>query len=257
MHKVTKSAACLTMKKLRLLPVTFLLLNVCYSQVYNRNPSCGTDTIHVHYIERMRFDTVDYYAFECTRVGKAGLRFDFGPVRTKYDRATENWLGDHGGAILGAAFVHDKLNFGLKMKVETNSSLETELVFNGDTVPYEAELNHVRLDFYVGYSLNLKFNFTIEPYLGITRNLFYVINEEELNKEFNIPRFTGLNTGITLNKYFRLKEFQFLSIFLTYGYGFSNFKKINSSLGSNYSEWNFGLAYKVFAKKRYHEKINR
>lgn len=255
MHKVTKSATWHVMKKLRLLPVAFLLLNVCYSQVYNRSPTCGTDTIHVHYRDRMRFDTVEYYAFECTRVGKAGLRFDFGPVRSRYDKATENWLGNHAGAILGAAFVHDKFNIGIKMKVETNLEPGSELVFNGDTVPFEAKLNPIRLDFYAGYSLNLKFNFTIEPYVGVTRNVFYVINEEELNKEFSIPKFTGLNTGITLNKYFRLKEFQFLSIFLTYGYGFANFKKINSSLGSNYSEWNFGLAYKVFAKNRYHEKI--
>lgn len=256
MHKVKKSAACQTMKKLRLLPVAFLILNVCYSQVYNRNPACGTDTIHVSYRNRMTWDSVNYFAFNCTRVGKAGIRFDFGPVRSTYDGATENWLGNHAGAILGAAFVHDKFNIGIKMKVETNLKPGSELVFNGDTVPYEAKLNPIRLDFYAGYSLNLKFNFTIEPYIGITRNLFYVINEEELNKDFNIPRFTGLNAGITLNKYFRLKEFQFLSIFLTYGYGFSNFKKINSSLGSDYTEWNFGLAYKVFAKKRYHEKIN-
>lgn len=255
MHKVKKSAACHTMKKLRLLPFAFLLLHVSNSQVYNRNPTCGTDTIHVNYRDRMRFDTVDYFAFDCTRVGKAGIRFDFGPVFNSYNRATENWLGNHAGAILGAAFVHDKVNIGLKMKFESNVDPRSELVFKGDTVPYEAKLNPIRLDFYAGYSLNLKLNFTIEPYIGMTRNLFYVINEEELNKEFNIPGFTGFNMGVTLNKYFRLKEFQFLSIVLGYGYGSSNFKRINSLLGSGYTEWSFGLAYKVFAKVKYHQKI--
>ena len=257
MHKVKKLIACETIKKLGVLPVALLILNVCNAQLYNKNSTCGTDTIHVSYRDRIRWDSVDYFAFECTRVGKAGIRFEFGPVFSTYNRATENWFGDHGGAILGAAFVHDKLNLGVRLKAESNDYPKSELVFNGDTIPYEATLNLIRIDYYAGYSLDLKFNFSIEPYIGITRNLFLVTNEDSLNKEFNIPKCTGLNAGITLNKYLRLKEFQFLSIFLTYGYGFSNFKKLHNSLGSGYSEWGFGLAYKVFAKKRYHEKINK
>lgn len=244
------------MKKLRLLAIAYLSVNFCNAQLYNRNPTCGTDTIHVSYRNRMTWDSVDYLAFDCLGVGKAGIRFDFGHVRSLYNRPTENWLGNHSGVIVGVALVHDKFNIGLRLKAETNKNPNSELLFNGDTVPYEARLNPVRVDFYAGYSLDLKFNFSIEPYIGITRNIFHVINEEELNKEFSIPRFTGLNAGITLNKYFRLKEFQFLTIFLSYGYGSSNFKKMNSTLGSGYTEWSFGLAYKVFAKKSFHKKIN-
>ena len=167
----------------------------------------------------------------------------------------KKWLGNHKAVLFGFSFVHRRINLGAKFKFATTTP-KSLLVFNGDTLTYEAKLNPPKIDFYAGYSLDLKYNFSIEPYFGITRNIFYVINEKELNKSFNIPGVNGVNTGVTLNKYFKLKEFQFLSLFLTYGYGFTNFKKVNSSLGVGYSEWTLGLSYKVFAKKRFHEKVN-
>jgi hypothetical protein len=242
------------MKKLQLLITSFLLLNFCNAQVYNRAASCGTDTIHVNYRNRMTWDSVNYKGFECTQVGKLGIRFDLGQVLNSYSRATRNWLGNHGSIIIAVALMHDKYNIGLKLKGATTNP-KALLAFNGDTVIREAKLNPIRLDFYGGYSFDFRYNISLEPYVGVTRNMFYVINEEEINKTYRISKLTGLNTGITLNKYFRLKQFQFLSIFLTYGYGFSNFKKINDSLGYGYSEWNFGLAYKVFTKKHFHKKI--
>lgn len=183
------------------------------------------------------------------------MRFDFGYSSFSYNQKTKSWLGSHGGALLGLTLVHQKLNLGVKFKVATVTP-GSQLVFNGDTLTNKADLNPIKVDFYAGYSLDLKHNLSIQPYIGLTKNLFHVINEEELGKSFSIRNIYGLNTGMTINKYFKLKEFQFLSLFLTYGYGFTNFKKVDNSLGTGYSEWNLGLSYKVFAKKRFHERIN-
>ena len=243
------------MKNFHAISVAFLLANICYGQLYNKDKVCGTDTIYVDYRDLKTGERINYKAFECTQVAKAGIRIDLGYSSYSYNLRTKKWLGNHNGALFGLTLVHRKFNLGAKFKFASTTP-KSQLVFNGDTLAYEAKLNPPKIDFYAGFSLDLKYNFSIEPYFGVTRNLFYVINEKELNKSFNIPKVHGLNAGVTLNKYFKLKEFQFLSLFFTYGYGFTNFKKVNSSLGVGYSEWTLGLSYKAFAKKIFHERIN-
>lgn len=200
-------------------------------------------------------ERISYKAFECIQVAKAGIRVELGYTSFSYNHRTKNWLGNPGGLLVGLTFVHSRFNIGTKFKFATTTP-KSQLAFNGDTLTYEAKLNPPKIDFYAGYSFDFKHNLSIEPYVGVARNLFYVINENELNKSFDIPKVHGLITGVTLNKYFKLKEFQFLSLFITYGYGFSNFKKVHSSLGVGYSEWTLGLSYKAFAKKSFYEKIH-
>jgi opacity protein-like surface antigen len=243
------------MTKFLAISVTFFLANICNGQLYNKDKVCGTDTIYIDYRDLKTGEQINYKAFECTQVAKTGIRVDLGYISYSYNPRTKNWLGNHSGVLVGLTLVHRKFSIGAKFKLATTTP-KSQLAFNGDTLTYEAKLNPPKIDFYAGYSFDLKYNFSIEPYVGVTRNLFYVINEKDLNKSFDIPKVHGLITGVTLNKYFKLKEFQFLSIFITYGYGFSNFKKVHSSLGVGYSEWTLGLSYKAFAKKSFHERIH-
>lgn len=240
-------------RKLITLASLFITM-LCYGQQYNKEKACGIDTITIDLIDRKTGERIQYKALECTQVGKAGIRFDIGRSSYSYDQKTKKWLGNHGAALIGLSFVHGKLNIGAKFKLASTSPA-SKLAFNGDTLPLNAKLNPPKIDLYAGYSFDLEHNISIEPYIGLTRNLFYVINEDELNKNFNIRPSHGLLTGLTLNKYFRLKEFQFISVFLKYAYGFTNFRKTHPALGRGQSEWALGLSYKVFAKKRFHYKI--
>ncbi|MBC7875212.1 MAG: hypothetical protein H7Y01_14505, partial [Ferruginibacter sp.] len=222
--------------------------------LYNKDKVCGTDTVYIDYRDLKFGRQIKYNAFECTQVAKPGIRFELGYTSHSYNHGTKKWLGNHSGFQLGLALVHRNVNIGIKFKLATIIP-KSQLLFKGDTLIYEDLLNPIKIDYYAGYSFDLKHNFSIEPYVGITRNLFNVITEKERNKTFDIPDVHGLNTGVTLNKYFKLKEFHFLSVFITCGYGFSNFKKAHPSLGAGYSEWAVGLSYKVFGKNRFHEKI--
>jgi hypothetical protein len=243
------------MKPLLLVVVIFLMADICQGQVYNKDKVCGTDTIHISYRDLKTGNRVNYKAFTCTKASKPGIRLNFGLSSFAYSDETKKWMGNHNAGVLGLSFVYGKFDFGVNVKLTTISPV-SKLAINSDTLTTEAKVNPIKFDFYTGYSIDLKNNFSIEPHLGVTENLFVVINEKELNQSFDIPTIYGLNTGITLNKYFKLKDFQFISVFFTYNYGFTNFKKINPNLGRGYSEWSFGLSYKVFTKRSFYERLD-
>jgi hypothetical protein len=241
-------------RQIQLFLLLMLPMSYGYAQSYNREKTCGTDTIHVNYRDLKYGGQVSYLAFQCTQAGKLGIRFDLGYASHTYRGNTKNWMGTHPGGMLGIALVHDKINVGVRFKVATIHP-RTQLLFDGDTLMYDADLNPGKIDFYAGYSFDLPYNFAFEPYAGVTKHLFHVINEEQLNKTYDIPSLHGFHAGLTINKYFRLKDFQFLSLYASWGYGFADFAKIHPSLGSGYSEWSVGLAYKVMVKRKFLERI--
>ncbi|HEX4875188.1 MAG TPA: hypothetical protein VFV31_00855 [Chitinophagaceae bacterium] len=228
--------------------IIFFSSNLC-GQNYERRSICGTDTIAVDYRSLKTGDRIQYKAFECTKVSKLGIRFDLGFNLYIYNSKTKNWLGNHNGPLFGLTIAYGDFNFGAKFKPATVSPGQ-DLSFNGEMLTKDAKLNPIKIDYDFSYSINLKNNFSIEPYIALTINNFIVINEDELGKNYDINKTKGLTFGTTLNKYFKLRDFQFLAVFAKYGYGLSNFKKTNENLDIGYSDIVIGVAYKGFLKQR-------
>ena len=243
------------MRPLFIVVMILLTSKICQGQTYNKDKTCGADTIYIDTRSLKTGDGINYKAFSCTQVSHFGIRVNLGFSWFSYYGGTKKWIGNHNAGVFGLALVYGKFNLGVDFKLTTVTP-GSKLVFSSDTLTPEAKLNPIKAVFFTGYSIDLKNNFSLEPHVGITKNSFYVINEKELNTSFNIPKVYGLNSGVTLNKYFRLKEFQFISVFFSYNYGFTNFKKINPNLGKGYSEWSCGLSYKVFGKRSFHERLN-
>jgi hypothetical protein len=147
---------------------------------------CGTDTIHIDQIHIKMGGRIKYDAFQCTQVSKLGVRFNLGFSSFSYYGRTEKWIGNHNAGMIGFSLAYGKFNLGVNFKLTTVTP-QSELVFNGDTLTQDAKLNPIKDDFYVSYSIDLKNNFSIEPHLGLTKNLFFIINEKALNKSFTIP----------------------------------------------------------------------
>ena len=250
-----------TIFKFKILIILILLLGNTlsgYAQQYNREQVCSPDTVlirrdRIHMIKSVN-DTTSYKALKCSRVSDLGWRIDMGISIYRYKNRTSDWLGNHHGPILGLALAYRKFSLGLKIKPWTLNPGK-ELAFSQDTLTREAKLNPNKLDFYGSYSINLKHNISIEPYAGWTKNIFYVINNEELNKNFHIPNANGFITGLVINKYFRLKEFQFLSTFFHLGYACTDFSKTHPQLDKGYFEYSFGIAYKSFYKRNFLQRI--
>lgn len=235
---------------LRITYVAILLMkgSFAHSQEYNRALICGSDTVHVNYIGLKYGEQVDYYAFRCKQVSPWGIRPEIGRSSYIYTPETARWLGKHNGGSFAIYIAYSNFNLGARF-VLTTTIPQTELILDGKSLTSEAMINPIKTEYSAGYSLNLKYNLCVEPYIAITKNSFRVINEDSLGKHYQIPQVSGFTAGIGLNKYIRLKEFEFLSLFLRYSHSFSDFRKVEKSLGVGYSEWCIGLAYKVFAQK--------
>jgi hypothetical protein len=192
---------------------------------------------------------VQYNAFECTRVSKLGIRFDIGLNHYKYSPKTTDWLGDHYGPLFGFTIAYGDFNIGVKFKPATIQP-KKDLDFDGETLTGQAKLNPIKVDYDLSYSITFRHNISIEPYIALTTNSFIVINEDDLGKDYRINRANGITFGTTLNKYFHIRNFQFLSVFAKYGYGLTDFEKIHPNLGIGYSDITIGIAYKGFIKQR-------
>ncbi len=98
-----------------------------------------------------------------------------------------------------------------------------QIFLYGATIAENTQINPNRFDVFLGYTINLNHNFTIEPYAGVGINNFV---QTETNG--NIEKITTIKGdecgvfGFSLNKYFNVKDYRFRSIFLNLGYATNN-----------------------------------
>ena len=239
----------------------FLLLSVnVWGQKIDNVVFCSLDTFLVkpapefRHIPKITIDSFEpYKAVWCEKSSKVGARIEIGISSFHYNQKTKDWLGNHGAPNFNFILVYDKFNLGFRFKPFTISP-NKELMFDNKILPKYANLNPIKLDFYLGYSFDFR-HISIEPYLVLSRNIFTVINEDKLQETFAIPSVTGFINGITVNKYFRIKNYEYVSIFSNIGYSIVDYKKVHNALGNNYFEWSLGIAYKGFFTRKFIQKI--
>lgn len=236
---------------MRTTTIILLLLSahLCRAQQIDRTTICGTDTVTI------REHRGDFKAFVCQRGGDFGVRIELGYTSYHHSTHTQRWLGNYGGPNFGLILAYRKLNAGVRFKLATVNPRQN-LVFNNDTLTALAKLNPARIDYFAGYSFDFKYNFSIEPYLGYSRNIFHVINEEELNTTYHIEPASGMIAGISVNKYFKLrKRDTFLAVFGNLGYATTQYQSTHPQLDKGYWEWTLGIAYKRFGEKEFYRRI--
>lgn len=155
---------------------------------------------------------------------------------------------------MGLSIAYGNFNVGAKFKPATVNPKQ-DLDFNGETLTSQAKLNPIKIDYDFSYTVNFKYNFSFEPYVALTANSFIVINEQEIGKNYKINKINGLTLGATINKYFSIKDYQFFAVYAKYGYGLTDFRKVNPSLGVGYSDFTIGIAYKGFIKQYFYKRI--
>lgn len=247
-----------------LFTLTILLIsNIVLGQKWNNDSICSSDTMIVEPNLMMKFspknlDTLkqeSYKIIQCVTRSNVGFRFELGFSNYYYGKQTTSWIGQHGGPNFNFILTINKLNFGYRFKPWTIDP-KKEMIFDGQTVPIEAKLNSIKHDYYIGYSFDFEKLISLEPYIGYNRSSFIVINEDELNQELSFKKSGGLIVGATVNKYFKIKDYQYISIFGTVGYGFVNYNKIHPDLDNGYFEWNLGVSYKGFFTKRFNKRVD-
>lgn len=253
------------MKTLRILAITAFVLGsqLAFGQRWVPETICATDTLVVEPLRSMKEapDKVSsevkypYRIVQCRTRSEVGFRLDFAVSGYRYKDETAEWIGQHGSPAFGFILVYDKINAGMRFKPWTISPLK-ELSPSGETVPVTARMNVIKMDYVAGYSFDFEKRFSVEPYIGYNRSSFNVINETELDQKFNIRKTGGLIVGTTLNKYFPMNNYNYISVFATVAYGFVDYKIVHPALGNNYFEWSVGIAVKTYATKFFNKKVD-
>lgn len=192
---------------------------------------------------------------ECQRKTAFSYRVDVGRSQFEYESETTHWIGNHGGVYFGLYGAINQFVFGARFK-GTTLTPKNELSFGEEIMTEEVKLNHFKSELYFGYSLDLKYNFSIEPNFGISSMSFNVINEDEINQEFDISNNYGVFAGVTLNKYFRIKKNTFFTIFFSGTYGHNDYSRVHPELNGGYLDWTVGIAIKQSFQRKFEKTIN-
>lgn len=229
--------------KILLLLSPLISFKFSHAQRCDRTLRCEQDTfMYEDWRTGERFLAQSY-----SRVGLMGIRFEMAYTRYHYSPSTAAWLGNHGGGFLGVALAVKNLELGIRLKTFSTVNPHSEINFGKDTLIKKALLNPNRVEYFMGYSINLKHLFTIAPYAGLCQARYVVVNNDELEKKvYGIPKTIGFATGVTLNKYFTCSRGEFFGMFLNFAYTNIDYRKIHPGLGHGNTEWGLGITYKVF-----------
>jgi hypothetical protein len=146
----------------------------------------------------------------------------------------------------------NKIGVGFNYKINTINPNQ-ELTFNGEVMTKFTNLNVYNSECYLSYSLDFPYGLSLEPYAGMNRIGFNVINEEELNQEFNLNKAIGFFVGGKLHRYWRIQnnsgsEYQedvLFSIYADYYYSWTDFTPVHDRLTNNFYAWGFGVSFIV------------
>lgn len=168
-------------------------------------------------------------------------RLKMAAVKTqyKYFGNTKKWLGNHDGIglMIGGGYKCLTLDALFSISITNHSG---NIAFDGDDdLPYYNLINDSKLKFDLGYEYELFYNFRIEPYIG------YIINPINIVDPYtkHLAVFSGISTGIKLNKYFYTKQGMNVGVYLGLGYNTLNYRGLNTSLTPNNMELSLGFQW--------------
>lgn len=234
------------------------------AQQWDKIVVCSSDTLVVQSYEKIKkgnsVDTIftnnriQHKIVQCRTRSNTGFRVELGFSNYYYGENMTSWIGQHGSPNFNIYLIHNKFMLGIRSKPWTIDPLK-ELNLQNQILPTDAKLNVIKSDIVLGYSLDLPKLISVEPFIGLNRSRFLVINENEINQEFSFDKIRSPILGVTFNKYFKLEGYNYLSIFSTSGYSFTDYSTVNPSLEKGYFEWNLGLAYKGYIPKLLSQRV--
>jgi hypothetical protein len=240
--------------------VVFTLMttaSLMFSQRYDPERICKSDTLTGYrrsnphereYAKAPRGVSDTFRYVWCSEVSPLAFRVDMGFSWFRNEPAMRDWVGHHNGHDLGVSVSYKRWSIGARFKLET--VLTKRPIDNSTMVlPEGVMLNPVKIDYYFGYAFDIGRRFTVEPSLGVTKNMFKVIEPELKELNWDFANVYGLLAGVTLNQYIRLNKTKYLVVWGQVNSGASNYQKIHPTLGRGYVEFSIGVGYKIFGKR--------
>lgn len=172
-----------------------------------------------------------------------------------------NNLKSHYGISYGITAYFRKNIFLNSTWHKSSATLTQDLLLKEDLFPKDSTFHFNGWNINIGYVFNLNRNFSFEPYLGISENMYRVeeYNTGEVLEYFN----TGfIPLGVSLNWYFGFSEKtnNHFSLFLNNYICFTNMKELHPDFDNWSYVFEFGIAYRIdevtrFERRKEHERF--
>ena len=176
-----------------------------------------------------------------------GLQTGFGFSRISYDSETQKYFGIDKSSTYFLSFFYSNflLRFSFKPIRGALSEPTDTLHFVKDTEPLAGSLNFFRTDVQIGYTLDLPYNFGIEPTLGYLSTSFEAKDENGDDMNSISKKVRGFTLGFSINKYFKLRSIgDYLVVYINNNINFSNYSSYNPDLGNSFYSIEMGFAVK-------------
>lgn len=181
------------------------------------------------------------------------LQLSTGNSFNYFDKTTKKYLGNFKGSTYRLNFFYKNLFIGLDYKpvLKIISEQQDTIYFDHTQYQNNAKVRMYRTDITTGYTINLPYNFSIEPYVGILATSFRIVNKDELDDNFELDKTRGLASGFIINKYIKLRSYgSFIVIYLDNNINYTNLNNFHPYLGNTLFSFEIGLAFKgIFERK--------
>lgn len=193
----------------------------------------------------------NFQRVECLILGGFSMRIDLGYNRIMMNRYRNELMLDDNSAMFGFAFGLGQFSLGARLNPYAQH-LDNSILIGEN---YYTDQHRFQLFFgevYLAYSINLPWNFSIDPHLGYSGASPTIWLDGERLKDTGLSSAQSLTGGIKLNKYIALfKPHTYMSIFVAGNANFHDLTAINPSFGRFHLDFSIGVSFKV----RMYEKL--
>ena len=123
------------------------------------------------------------------------------------------------------------------------------MVFDNTTVNTQHEFSSFNLNMALGYSYDFHKNWSTDIKIGFNITDFEILNSKETNLIYESDIITGAMIGLGVDRYFKLKRFNYIVIGLGIDYYKTDYSKISSEMKPTSLNYSLTIGYKGFFKK--------
>jgi len=178
------------------------------------------------------------------RVTDFAIDIKAGAIKYIHDIETEKYFGNYWTAYINIAGSYKNFFVSYYYAV-SDITIKQSIYFPNEFVAKDKIIAIHKLNTLIGYTFELKKEeFSIAPYFQFSASFF------QLSNVYYFPEKVGYGYGFSINKYFKLRSYRYLTVFIDNSFITSNYDKFNPLLGNKFYSISFGVGYRTSFFKR-------
>ena len=123
------------------------------------------------------------------------------------------------------------------------------MVFDNENVNTQHEFNSFNLNVALGYSYDFHKNWSTDIKVGFNTTNFEILNSKETNLVYESDYIMGTQIGLGLDRYIKLKRFNYIVLGLGIDYYTTDYSKISYNMKPSSLNYTLTIWYKGFFKR--------